>query len=364
LPTDNYKKILIAPLDWGLGHTTRCIPVIRHLVNSGHYVSVACNDTQSAFLKKSFPDMEFITLDGYNMRYSKSGKTFFFTFLWQLPKLLRRIRQEHKWLSGQIAKSRFDGIISDNRYGLFHPHVPAAIITHQLQVQTGLGATINNRLLRLHYKYLNRFGETWVPDVAGHPNLSGELGHPRVLPSRVHYLGLLSRLAIQDCRQGDGDSLMILLSGPEPQRSILSGILWQQVQEYKGKVVFVEGSNNAAQPAIIPQHIHYYKQIGDKTLLPLLRDSAMIICRSGYSTLMDIVALNKKAIIIPTPAQTEQEYLGTYLHQQEIFYCTAQKNFDLEHALAASAKFPFKTLPLQQSYSGYQQALDRWIASL
>lgn len=364
MSTHQPKHILIAPLDWGLGHTTRCVPLIRYILSLGHVPVVAANPSQRAFIEETFGNIEIIHLEGYNILYSEWNRFGQTGLLSQMPRILKTINTEHKWLMQLSDERQLDGIISDNRYGLFHPHIPSVILTHQLQVQTGLGNIPDLVIQKLHYKYLNRFNAAWVVDVPGMPNLGGKLSHPVTLPQRTAYTGLLSQFEGMDKSNNADGGLLILLSGPEPQRGILSSILWQQALNYKGMVTFVEGSENVIAPATIPPHITYHKRLTNKQLLPILLSANMVISRSGYSTLMDLIALCKKAIIIPTPGQTEQQYLGRHLHSQGIFYCTPQKGFDLETALKEARQFPYHYPALDGSYIVYQNVIDDWLKGM
>lgn len=349
-------------MDWGLGHTSRCVPIISYLRNSGHKITFAGNNWQRNFIEETFPGIDTIHIDGYNVQYY-SGEYLPFSILKQTPGILKTIKREHEWLAGQLKESHFDAVISDNRYGLYSSKIPSIIITHQLEVQTGLGQFANNLFRSQHYKMLERFSEIWVPDVAGRSNLSGKLGHPGKLPDNTHYLGCLSQLEKTETAPQEDGSLLVLLSGVEPQRSILSKQLWQGLCGYKGKVVFVEGSVTATSPDVIPSHITHLKQVTKNDLLPIMQKASLIIARSGYSTIMDLALLNKKAILIPTPGQTEQEYLGKHLHKQGIFYCTSQKGFKLGRFLRVIERFPFASPDIQNSHSQYQPVIDRWLSS-
>lgn len=296
---------------------------------------MAGNNWQRHYIAHTFGDaVETLPLDGYNIQYSTTGAGFIPAIIRQIPKIFKTIRREHQWLEELCSKRHFDGIISDNRYGLHHPNVHSVIMTHQLQLLSGMGAMADAILRRWHYGYLEKFDECHVVDVAGTPNYSGKLGHPAVLPRNAQYIGILSQM---DAAQGqpvsaDG-SLLVLLSGPEPQRSILEEILWKQVQAHSGKVVFVTGSNDSVTPAHIPAHISYHKRITKDQLQPLLLAAGMVVCRSGYSTVMDLVTLHKPAILIPTPGQTEQEYLARHLQAEGLFTFAPQKGFNLQAAL-------------------------------
>ena len=299
----------MAPLDWGLGHTTRCVPLINYIRALGHRVVMAGNAPQRSFISQTFSDIDTIDLQGYNVTYSKWNKLAQIGVLSQLPHLHSTIIKEHKWLQQVVDEHSIDGIISDNRYGLFHHNTPSVIITHQLCVQTGMGSLADRTVQQLHYKYLNRFSTTWVADTQATPGLGGKLSHSTTLPKNYAYLGLLSQFSAAEAAPQTDGSLLILISGPEPQRTALSRILWQQMLMYNGKVVFVEGSEDAPPPTTILPHITYHKRLTNAALLPLLQSADMVVCRSGYSTLMDLVALQKRAILIPTPDRPSRNIL-------------------------------------------------------
>ena len=358
------KNILIAPLDWGLGHTTRCVPLIRYLQSLGHRVLVAGNEWQRSFISATFGHIDIIDLEGYNITYSKWNRWGQAGVLSQLPGLYKTISAEHTWLRHIAHELQLGGIISDNRYGLFHHDIPSVIMTHQLQVQTGMGNIIDRAVQRIHYKYLDCFDTTWVVDTPMPPGLGGILSHTQVLPKQSKYIGLLSQFEGIGATNDTDGSLLMLLSGPEPLRSDLSRILWQQALSYAGKVIFIEGTDRVLPPEQIPPHIMYHKWLTNEQLRPIIRAAGTVICRSGYSTLMDLVALCKKAILISTPGQTEQEYLSKHLHEQGVFYTAKQKGFDLSWTLKEAAQFPYHSLSLQGAYSDYKQVVDDWVKTL
>jgi UDP:flavonoid glycosyltransferase YjiC (YdhE family) len=364
LTDNNFKQILISPLDWGLGHTTRCVPIIAYLQQLGHHVVFAGNDWQRSFITESFPGIETIHLDGYNVNYSRRGSAFMLNVFAQLPGLLRAIRKEREWLNDIVAKRDFHGIISDNRYGLHHPAVPSAFMTHQLRAQSGFGNLTDGMVMKLHYRHISKFNDNWVIDVPGVPNLGGRLSHPLTLPPGARYMGLLSQVAEETAKPDGEQHLLVLLSGPEPQRTMLSELLWKQALKYNGSLVFVEGSAKAVNHSHIPSHIIHHSRVTKEILTGLIRNAHLVICRSGYSTLMDLVALDKKAILIPTPGQTEQEYLGKHLHKEGVFMAASQKEFDLEKALFRSKQFPFVKLDLPNAFQRHRQVLENWINNL
>ena len=358
------RRILIAPLDWGLGHTTRCMPIIRWLQQKGHSIIVACNDFQRSFIEKNFSGIEIIHLEGYNIKYATGPFSARTAVLGQLPKIFGAIKQEQKWLRQQLKVIQPDGIISDNRYGIYHPSVPSVIITHQLMIQTGMGALADRGLQNMHYKFLAPFNEVWVPDVAGEPNLGGKLSHPAALPQYTQYLGLLSQFSSYLPIEKTGDYVLILLSGPEPARGLLAEKLWAQATQYPGKVVFVGGSRHSPAPGLVPDHITYHSTLSGEALAMAVSGAAIVICRSGYSTLMDLVWFGKKAITIPTPGQTEQEYLAEHLEKGAIYPTCKQTAFHLEQQLERAKSFPFRPLALQNHFSDFEGVLERWVMGL
>src|SRR5882757_2554262 len=175
-------RVLIAPLDWGLGHATRCIPIINELIELNCEVLIAAEKATAALLKAEFPTLMFLSLKGYDIRYNKSGKSLAVSILSQLPKIIRNIRHENKWLKKIAAENNIDLIISDNRPGLHHPTIPCIYITHQLKIRAGnmLSEWIAQKM---HYHYINKFSVCLVPDAAGTVNLAGALSHPKKLPA-------------------------------------------------------------------------------------------------------------------------------------------------------------------------------------
>ena len=187
------KKLLLAPLDWGLGHATRCIPVIRQLISNHCDVWLAGEGAQENLLRKEFPELPFLPLRGYRVKYGRMGFTG--KILLQIPSILQSIKDENKWLKQQVSLHGFEAVIADNRYGLYHENVHSILITHQLRIRTTLGKLSEDILQRLNYRMINRFDECWIPDNEGENNLAGELSHSKNLPEiPVKYIGHLSRL--------------------------------------------------------------------------------------------------------------------------------------------------------------------------
>jgi uncharacterized protein (TIGR00661 family) len=339
----NHKpRILIAPLDWGLGHATRCIPIISALIQQGCTVIVASEGRVRTLLQKEFPDLQFIELKGYRIQYSRYRFWMPVKLLLQLPKILYRIYAENRWLKKAVKENSINAIISDNRMGLFYKKTPCVYITHQLTIKAGNRFT-ESIAQKIHYHYINKFSACWVPDAEGALNLAGALSHPATLPKvPVIYLGALSRFQKRDVESKY--DLCIILSGPEPQRTIFEKIILEDLHKVKGKVYLVRGlPGETEELQLNNSSIEIKNHLAADELNNIMLQSKMIISRCGYSTVMDLVKLQKKAILVPTPGQTEQEYLGSYLQNQKLFYCVDQKSFLLPEAIKSTAAFEFNT---------------------
>lgn len=331
-------RILVCPLDWGLGHITRCIPIIYVLRAAGAEVICAGNEDTKNILKKEFPALEFLPLKGYKVKYASSRRWFITKIISQLPAISKVISYEQQWLKKVVSEHKIDAIISDNRLGLYHHQKPCVYITHQLFIETGFHR-LNKLVQAIHYKYINKFSCCWVPDAAGGDNFAGKLSHPARLPTTpVNYIGPLSRFKKEAVPKTN--QLLILLSGPEPQRTLFENILLQQLKIFKGEVILVRGLPSATNIALdLPSHVTCFNHLSAERLNRLIQESKMIIARAGYTTIMDLVLLQQGAILVPTPGQGEQEYLAKYLNKKGLFYSCQQKAFNLVEELHKAELF-------------------------
>ena len=319
------KKIIVAPLNWGLGHATRCIPVIQGLLDNGYEPVIASDGIALELLKKEFPKLIFFELPSYDIQYAEKGKNFKWKMIAQLPKIISTIKKERGKINKIIKAYNFDGIISDNRLGVYSKDVPSVFMTHQLNVLTGSTSWFTTKL---HKKYIQKFDECWVPDVEKSPNLSGKLGHPSELIENVKYIGPLSRL----CKKPMPIKydLMVLLSGPEPQRTILEEKIIIELENYSKKVVFIKGVVEKIQKKEEKGNVTFYNFMNSDEIETTFNQSSHILCRSGYTTVMDLAKLNKKAFFIPTPGQYEQEYLAKKFEKEGIIPTCKQDKFKIQ----------------------------------
>lgn len=341
---NGHLRILVAPLDWGLGHATRCIPVIYELLDRNIDVWLAGEGPQEVLLKKEFPGLPFLYLRGYRVKYGKSGLGLIFTIFRQIPGVLATIRQENDWLKEVVKKYQFDGVISDNRYGLNHPGISTVFITHQLTIKSPFGKWTEKILQKRNYRFIKHFNECWIPDEETQDGLAGQLSHPATMPSvPVRYIGILSRLKKGNSEEKK-DHLFISLSGPEPQRTMLENRVIHDIGHYPGTATIVRGL--PGETTILPStnDLRFYNHLPTAELNAEMQRAEYIISRSGYSTVMDIVTMGKRSILIPTPGQTEQEYLAKYLTEKKIAVCITQKEFDLQDSLRMASGFEYKVM--------------------
>ncbi|SFV30808.1 glycosyltransferase [Thermoflavifilum thermophilum] len=364
------KRILVAPLDWGLGHATRCIPIVRELLVQGCEVWLAAEGKHARLLQLEFPDLPILTLKGYRIRYThhNHGKWFAWNIVRQIPRIFSTIRYEHEWLQKMQRHYRFDAIISDNRFGLFHPDIPCVFMTHQLQILVpgwmeklpGPSAWLR----QLNYRYIRRFAACWIPDWPGSINLAGKLSHPANLPDHVSYIGPLSRFAaLPDMRKKH--DVVALISGPEPQRSLLEKLLIAQLKDAPLQALLIRGRpDEPFQEISINSHLTIITHLPTAQLNEVMQSAHAVISRSGYTTIMDLVAMNQKAILIPTPGQTEQEYLAVYHQQQGIFPYCSQSQFHWQQQLPQLSLYPSPATHFPLPMDMYKSRIATFLNSL
>ncbi|MFC4233051.1 glycosyltransferase [Parasediminibacterium paludis] len=304
---------------------------------------VACNDVQKRLLEQEFSTLSFLPLQGYDITYNKHPKLLTLSILQQLPKIAGAIKREHFWLDDIVDLYKIDIVISDNRYGLYSKKAHCIFITHQLEIKAPL-RIVEKVLQKINYRYIQQYNACWVPDFENDDNIAGSLSHPKQLPKiPVHYIGPLSRFDITEEQEKKYD-FCISLSGPEPQRTTLENLILQQIvaQNIMGKIVLVRGLPKAIDTLVAPPNVTVFNHMNGDTLGKYIAQSQYVLCRSGYTTVMELLALHQKAILIPTPGQTEQEYLAKKLHQQGWGYSIAQQAFHFKTAIENANNFKYQ----------------------
>jgi uncharacterized protein (TIGR00661 family) len=320
------KTILIAPLNWGLGHATRCIPIIKALQENDYIPIIASDGIALELLQKEFPYIKTLKLPSYQIEYAKNGKNFKWKLLQNFPKMMKAVLNERKMIKKWVKKYDIDGIISDNRLGVFSKKVPSVFVTHQLNVMTGNTTWITSKL---HQHIIKKYAECWIPDVEGTPNLTGKLGHMEHPDFELKYMGPLSRFQKKEAsKQYD---LMIILSGLEPQRGLLEEKLKKEVLDFGGKIIFIKGIVEKAQKKEQVDNVTYYNFMNTRQLEQTFNESGIVLCRSGYTSIMDLAKLEKKAFFIPTPGQFEQEYLAEKFKKEGLVPYAKQDDFKIKN---------------------------------
>lgn len=305
-------KVLIAPLNWGIGHATRSIPIILHHLEQGDSVFLASSGDAFLLLKNRFPNLTIFPLPDYNIQYSKIIPVWISVCLQSL-KVLKAITNEREEVKRLQIEYEFDLIISDNRYGIYHPNVDSHFICHQLNPKSPFPFT-QNIVERIHRYACKPFNKILIPDYIN-SELTGDLSQTNLLwKNRLDFIGPLSQLEVSN-EKVETSKILVLLSGKEPQRSILEKAILNEIQQWKIPVSLVGGRlDNQSLNFPIPEHVNYLPFLDKLELENEIANASIIICRSGYSTIMDIHQLStKRIILIPTPGQTEQEYLAKYL---------------------------------------------------
>lgn len=331
--------ILVAVLNWGLGHAIRCIPVIRSLSAKGCCVVLASDGDALSVLRQNFPELPALELPAYRIRYPFASM--YLNIAIQGPKIGKTICAEYQWVQKTVSTYGINGILSDARFGCFSPHIPSIFITHQVQLPIPdpffryMGNAAQKKLFR-------QYSELWIPDLPAPDCLGGKLSEATGIPN-ARYIGILSdQKAIPVGKKTDIDVLAVL-SGPEPQRSRFEQRIIQQISGTGIRVTLVRGVPGTVSSEIpSSENLEVLPFLGRAELNQYLSRSNVLLSRSGYTTLMDLAYWRKKAILVPTPGQTEQEYLAQLHHDRGHFFATAQKKFQIAEAIHQ----------VQQSFAG------------
>jgi len=331
-----HKKILVAPLNWGLGHATRCIPIIEALQKHGFEPILAGDGNSLELLKKEFPELLFYELPSTSVEYAKKGVFLKYKLLSQAPKIIKAIALERAKVKEIHQMENLSGIISDNRFGLRLDEVPSVYITHQLKVLSGATSFISTTL---HQQLISKFDQCWVPDYSTN-ELSGELSESSDKTGFVKYIGPLSRFTRKVlAKKWD---LVAILSGPEPQRQYLEEKLVNELASFPGKSLVVQGIVEEEQKVQRLGKVTRVNYMLQNELRDAIEAGKLIISRSGYSSIMDLDKLEAAAFFIPTPGQFEQEYLAAYLEKKGLAAYSDQASFDLNKVLTGKEYGGFK----------------------
>jgi len=308
-----------------LGHATRCVPIINALIKSNFEPIIASDGDALKLLQQEFPNLKSFELPSYYISYSKKRKFFKFKLLSKLPKVLRAVKKEKKEIAKIVKNEQISGIISDNRFGARSSSIPSVYITHQIQVLSGNTTWLTSKI---HRKIINKFDECWIPDEV-EQTFSGKLSNTEKLKIPFKFIGILSRFKPKYIDKKY--DLLVILSGVEPQRTILELSLLKQLNNYSGAILFVRGVLNSEEMSSSIKNIKIKNYLLSKELEKAINQSEIVLARSGYSTIMDLAILQKKAFFIPTLGQNEQEYLALFLKENRLVPFKKQQDFNISN---------------------------------
>jgi len=326
------------------------------LLHKGKNVTLAAYGNSIPLLRGEFPALEIIELPGFSPEYPENGNMMIRLAL-LIPAFLWSIISEHYRLSRIIKRKQIDVVISDNRYGLWSRKIKSIFISHQVFVRAPKKwSWLNPLLLLVNRLLISRFNECWIPDLAGNDNLSGELSHLHSLPENYYFIGPLTRLQPGNINPSGKNHILAILSGPEPQRSILEKILSRQLKDLRENAVLIRGVFKSDQHISNEGNLTVMNYATTDQVQELLETSIIVICRSGYSIVMDLARVGGKALFIPTPGQTEQEYLSEFLLSKGIALSINQNNLFLQDNL--SEAISFKGFQPLKSNSALEERID------
>jgi UDP:flavonoid glycosyltransferase YjiC (YdhE family) len=346
------KKVLVCPLNWGLGHASRIIPIVHELIRLRYEVYIGAEGYVLQLLKQEFPEIRFILFPSYTVTYGK-GKSVILPVILQIPKIILGIIKEHNVLKKLIATYSIDAVISDNRFGLWSKKAFTVYITHQINILLpGPFRFMEPFIYLINRLIILKYDRCWIPDFqTDKRNLTGALSHRYKLPGNAVFIGPLSRFSIY--RENSGFTgefnydLFVILSGPEPQRTMLEDILTGEIKKSDFRAVIAQGRPGEKQTFKILENIIRVSHLSTYEFLKYICQSRYIICRSGFSTIMDLIYLKRTAMLIPTPGQTEQEYLARYLSQY--FPSMEQDNISLDQIIKKLNEYEPESFNLSDS---------------
>jgi len=331
-------EIIYGICSWGLGHSTRSLPIIRKLIKENNNLTIVSHGRSLELLKKELgKTAHYKDIPDYPMLLSENSRQFMAKSVIYWPLFIKRIESGLVQLSKILNKKKYDLIISDARYDIYSKEIPSFFISHQMRIMNPLRIKMfetGSELFNLFF--FKRFSGIIVPDYREN-SLSGDLSHnlKKIDENKLHYVGVLSDFKKRRIKE-DIDYL-VSISGPEPQRSILEERLAGQIQDLDGNVVMTLGKVEK-HSKIKNKNITIYSFLTKEKREELLNKAKIVVSRSGYSTIMDLGIIETKALMIPTPGQIEQEYLGSYHNELGTFYSINQNKIKLKRDIEIAKK--------------------------
>jgi hypothetical protein len=358
------KNILICPLEWGLGHAARMIPITRRLRELNNNVIVASGEEHLSLFRMEFPGIECISFPGFKPVYSRHFPQYLY-LLFKVPALIWHIFSEHFRLKRLITENNIEIVISDNRFGLWNRNIVSIYVTHMPLIPLPKKLRFLEPFgVFLHRMIMNKYTYCFIPDLPGVINLSGRLSHGLKLSDNVRFIGILSRFIGAGKKSVKSESpfhYAVILSGPEPQKEILKQKLIDLLKEREFSTIILEGKPGKGSVTRISDNITFCSHLPSQDIKDIIESSEKIITRPGYTTIMELVSLGRSALIIPTPGQTEQEYLAAYLSEKDWFETISQNDIKSELSSASVQQMPVELINAQSlilSEAALREILD------
>ncbi len=346
-------KVLVAPLDWGLGHATRCIPVVKEFLRQGAQVELAVVKANAKLLREAFPELRQRLAPSYNIVYPKHGYNMGLWLFKNGVHLNAVARFEHKFAEELQNRCHYDLILSDNRFGFYSNKVKSIYMTHQRRIAFPKALCSLEPVGQLwHSSVMKRFDEVWIPDYEEYPGLAGGMSHVSGCPKPLKFVGALSRFSdmdFDDAATQDGApprfKFVAVVSGVEPARSQFENLLKQAFASIPGEHVIIQGRPAAGVKSWTEGNIHFYTHLPHVQFASIVRDSEWMISRGGYSTVMDMAYLGAKCIFVPTPGQYEQSILAKDLNRAGYANCISERNLNARNLLQMIERHPSVRIP-------------------
>jgi len=362
---DKKYNILICPLGWGLGHTGRMIPVASRLKDLGHRIFLGAEERHLAFFGSELPGTRLIKFPGFNPGYSRFLPAYLILLL-KIPLLVYHTVREHYKLKQIIRDYSIDILISDNRFGLWNKGIKTVYVTHMPLIPfPKIFRFLEFTGIRLHNVIIRRYSLCFIPDLPGSVNISGRLTHSCRLPDNTRFIGILSRFM----RSGPdvaGNNFTfrhnsVIISGPSPQSDILKNKLVKVLKNRQPETIFLGGKPERSSEMVRSDNILYYNHLPSAAMKEVMIHSENIIARAGYSTIMDLICIGKNAVLIPTPGQTEQEYLAKYLSGKGWFSYVSQRDINNDLKFFGASPLAWNEYVIEQSRVLFDKALNEML---
>ncbi|MBR2197640.1 MAG: glycosyl transferase family 28 [Fibrobacter sp.] len=335
-------KVLVAPLDWGLGHATRCVPVIKEFLRQGAQVELAVTDSYAPLYREIFPELKKHTAPSYGIVYPKHGFNMGLWLLKNSAHLNKVIEYEHHYAEEMVRRHDFDILFSDNRFGFYSDKAFSIYMTHQCRIAF---PTIFSKFegigIHWHKKKMGHFDQVWIPDLREAPGYAGAMSHVKNFAVPVRYAGPLSRFAeLENLSEivtaGPKDlGVVAVISGVEPARSTFERKLRELLTQVPGNHVMILGKPGAERKSWTEGNVQFFSHLETTEFARAVSRARWIVSRGGYSTVMDMATLGASCIFVPTPGQYEQVVLSRNLSRAGYAVNIPAGNLSLETLQAA-----------------------------